>query len=219
MSRYRNPIFAVPTFQSSVRDNNRIKELIFPIINEHKKSGITEPPDGWFTDKLTTSFMDDDFSNKLISDDDLGTEIKNQYFDVLKTFFNASFECDIADIWYNYYQDKEYQEPHPHFGSYNSPNHFACVHFLNYNPKIHSPLTFCDPLRLVRLSTLERTGFGGYDENIDVNAREGDLVMFPSYLEHEVRPAPPTPEYPRITISFNIKIHKFGDDIEENEPS
>lgn len=219
MSRYRNPIFAVPTFQSSVRDNDRIKELIFPIIHEHRKSGITEPPNGWFTDKLITSFKDDKFNNKLISDDDIGTEIKNQYFDVLKTFFNTSFECDIADIWYNYYQNKEYQEPHTHFGTYNSPNHFACVHFLSYNPKIHSPLTFCDPLRLVRLSTLETIGFGGYSENIDVNAREGDLVMFPSYLEHEVRPAPPTPEYPRITISFNLKIHKFGDDVEEDEPS
>ena len=112
MSRYRNPIFAVPTFQSSVRDNDRIKELIFPIIHEHRKSGITEPPNGWFTDKLITSFKDDEFNNKLISDDDIGTEIKNQYFDVLKTFFNTSFECTIKDIWYNCYKNQEYQESH-----------------------------------------------------------------------------------------------------------
>ena len=32
--------------------------------------------------------------------------------------------------------------------------------------------------------------------------------MFPSYLEHEVKAGPPTPEYPRITISFNIRLNK-----------
>ena len=63
------------------------------------------------------------------------------------------------------------------------------------------------------------TGFSGYSDKFRVNAKEGDLVMFPAYLEHEVKAGPPTPEYPRITISFNVKITKFGDDVEENELS
>ena len=76
MSRYRIPIFPVSIFQSSVRDNSRIQELVYPMINEHKKSGITQPPDGWLTDKLITSFEDDNFNDKILSDDGPHKEIK-----------------------------------------------------------------------------------------------------------------------------------------------
>jgi len=37
------------------------------------------------------------------------------------------------------------------------------------------------------------------------------LIMFPSWLEHEVKAGPPTPDYPRITLSFNIKMHRYGE--------
>jgi hypothetical protein len=37
-------------------------------------------------------------------------------------------------------------------------------------------------------------------------------VMFPSYLEHEVKAGPPTPGNPRITISFNIKMLRYGNE-------
>jgi hypothetical protein len=218
MSRYRIPIFPVSIFQSSVRDNSRIQELVYPMIK--KSSGKHDnPPDGWLTNKLITSFNDDDFNESIISDDGPNKEIKDQYIEVMGSFFNTSFECEIKDIWYNYYIDQEYQESHTHFGDYNDPNHYACVHFLSFNPEIHSPLTFEDPLKLVRSTSHEMTGFSGYSDKFRVNAKQGDLVMFPAYLEHEVKAGPPTPEYPRITISFNVKITKFGDDIEENGPS
>ena len=43
--------------------------------------------------------------------------------------------------------------------------------------------------------------------------------MFPIYLEHEVKSGPPTPEYPRMTISFNIRITKFGEEVKPDEPN
>lgn len=218
MSRYKIPIFPVSIFQSSVRDNSRIQELVYPMIK--KSSGKHDtPPDGWLTNKLITSFEDDEFNDSIISDDGPNKEIKDQYIEVMGSFFNESFECEIKDIWYNYYIDQEFQESHTHFGDYNDPNHYACVHFLSFNPKIHSPLTFEDPLKLVRATSHEMTGFSGYSDKFHVNAKEGDLVMFPTYLEHEVRVGPSTPDYPRITISFNVKITKFGDDIKKNGPS
>ena len=36
---------------------------------------------------------------------------------------------------------------------------------------------------------------------------EGDMIMFPSYLEHEVKAGKPTPNNPRITISFNLQLY------------
>jgi len=215
ISRYHIPIFPISIFQSPVRDNRRIQELVYPMIK--KSSGKHDvPPEGWLTNKLITSFEDDDFNDNLLSDEGIGKEIKDQYVEAMGTFFNTSFECDITDIWYNYYIDQEYQESHTHFGNYNQPNHYACVHFLSFNPQIHAPLTFDDPLRLVRSWSHEMTGFSGYSDKFHVNAREGDLVMFPAYLEHEVKAAPPTPEYPRITISFNVSILKFGEELQND---
>jgi hypothetical protein len=34
--------------------------------------------------------------------------------------------------------------------------------------------------------------------------------MFPSYLIHSVEPSPPTLDYPRITISMNIRVMEYG---------
>ena len=39
------------------------------------------------------------------------------------------------------------------------------------------------------------------------NISEGDIIMFPSYLEHEVKAGKPTPNNPRITISFNLTLY------------
>jgi hypothetical protein len=36
--------------------------------------------------------------------------------------------------------------------------------------------------------------------------KEGDFIMFPSYLSHSVKPGKPTPDYPRITIAFNFRV-------------
>ena len=37
------------------------------------------------------------------------------------------------------------------------------------------------------------------------------MIMFPSYLEHEVKSGRPTPDNPRITISFNLNLFWMGE--------
>ena len=34
--------------------------------------------------------------------------------------------------------------------------------------------------------------------------------MFPAYLKHEVKSYPPTPDEPRITVSFNITVTEYA---------
>ena len=41
------------------------------------------------------------------------------------------------------------------------------------------------------------------------DVEEGDLLMFPCYLQHCVPPGKKT-NYPRITISFNIRVTQYG---------
>ena len=217
MNRYRSPLFPVSIYQSSVSDNEKIKELFYPLVEKHN-SKHTQAPQGWFTDKLQTSFEDEELK-EIMGDlnTDIGKELNRQYSDTIKTFFDIPFQLQINDIWYNLYENGEYQESHTHFGTYNNPNHYACVHFLNYDPSVHSPLCVLDPLRHIRISSFEYFNESDYkDDHQFLDVKQGDVVMFPAYLEHEVRPGPPTPGNPRVTISFNIKVLDAGEHLREN---
>ena len=213
MSPYLKHIFPVNMYHGTVENNAAIKEQILPLIEKYgNKHNIT--PEGWLTNHLKTSFDDEDFNNMMLDkNSDIGKVLLKQYINVLENFFDRNFSVEITDMWCNLYSDGEYQEAHTHFGTWKKQNHFACIHFVSYNPEIHSPLRLYDPSRHIRVSSFEFFDKRNYSDNVDVNAREGDFIMIPAYLEHEVNPGPPTPDYPRITISFNVCVT----DIEEDD--
>ena len=210
MSRYRKELYPISIYHNRVEDNERMKELIVPQIEENLKD-IAPVPNGWLTTKCKTSFDSDDINGSIFYNGEHSEEIRGQYMNVLKSFFDKDWEIDIPSMWFNYYTNGEYQEGHTHLGTYNAPLHFACVHFLSLDPERHSPLAFTDPLTVIRTPMFEMDS-SNYGEKYYVNAKEGDFVMFPSYLEHEVKAGPETPDYPRITVSFNIRMLRYGDE-------
>lgn len=194
--------FAVTYYKGNVRDNEKLKELVIPLVDETKND--CQVPEGWLTTKIKTSFENDKISNSLSNI----AELKSQYFEVIKDFFDDKFQIEVDDIWYNSYTDGEYQEAHNHLGDALAPSHFACVHFLSFDPLIHSPLTFTDPMANIRHLSINMNS-ENYEQKHYPNVREGDLIMFPSYLDHEVKSFPPTPDSPRITISFNVTVTRY----------
>jgi predicted 2-oxoglutarate/Fe(II)-dependent dioxygenase YbiX len=208
--KYRRELFPITIFQGSVENNEILKELTIPHIKSTKNIS-NSAPDGWFTNKIITSF-DKEELNKNLTEGDVGDELRRQYLKVLSSFFDDYWEISITNLWYNYYENGEYQEDHTHVSVLNDI-HFSCVHFLSYDSNIHAPLTFNDPLRLTRNFSMEMKS-NRYSERYNIFPKEGDFVMFPSYLSHEVKPGKPTPQYPRITISFNINVNSYG-----NEPN
>jgi len=109
--------------------------------------------------------------------------------------------------WYNYYVKYSNQEIHHHIDLRN--NYFPLfsgVHFLKLN-KDHSQLTFYNPNQLSIL--YDRTNFFKNDikssfryKIFELDIKQGDIIIFPSFLEHAVFPQ--KIDDPRITISFNI---------------
>tara|TARA_A100001201_G_scaffold52148_1_gene51624 strand:- start:568 stop:1194 length:627 start_codon:yes stop_codon:yes gene_type:complete len=199
----RIDLFPVSYYKGTVENNNVLKETILPIVE--KTVGELETPEGWLTTNIKTSFEDETISNALAN----CQEVKRQYFNVIKGFFDDKFRLEIDDIWYNSYTNGEYQEAHNHCGDALAPTHFACVHFLSFNPEVHSPLTFIDPIETLRhLSINMKTE--EYSDRHYPSVDEGDLVMFPAYLKHEVKSYPPTPDDPRITVSFNITVTEYA---------
>ena len=210
MSRYRKELYPISIYHNRVEDNERMKELIVPQIEENLKE-IAPVPGGWLTTKCKTSFDSDDINGSIFYNGEHSDGIRGQYMNVLKSFFDKDWEVDIPNMWFNYYTTGEYQEGHTHLGTFNAPLHLACVHFLSFDPERHSPLVFTDPLTVIRTPMFEMDS-SNYQEKYHVNAKEGDFVMFPTYLEHEVKAGPPTPDYPRITVSFNIRMLRYGDE-------
>ena len=89
-------------------------------------------------------------------------------------------EYHLSDIWYNYYKQGQYQEPHIHDGN----GGFTAVHYLIFDPQYHTPTLFDDPkIKSPRV-------------------KSGDIIFFPDSFSHYV-PQNETDE-PRLTIAFTI---------------
>ena len=89
---------------------------------------------------------------------------------------------------------------------------FLLFIILKYDPEIHTPTIYLNPYRQVSL-------FGAPDRDADPSTRppmwtglsalpveEGDLVIFPGFLEHKV-PRQTSDEL-RVTLSFNFNLYE-----------
>jgi|TARA_R100000030_G_scaffold1166_1_gene1160 uncharacterized protein (TIGR02466 family) len=117
----------------------------------------------------------------------------------------------FENLWYNYYVRGSNQEYHTHLSD---SSLYSAVYFLKYDKEVHPPLTFYNQSntylyysgkestkRLYSHTNIEHSNmFGSYN----LEASEGDFVIFPSSLPHGVFIQ--TSDEPRITISLNISL-------------
>jgi hypothetical protein len=210
--QYRNKIFPVTYYKDTIENNDEIKKSLIPILNERYKD--LKPPNNWITNKLHTSFdrINDDCDELFFGGHNFyPTILEKSYKKCFENFFNDEYIISIKNIWYNYYLEDEYQEWHDHLGSTFNPAHFACVHFLSYDDEIHQPTIFKDPLNKLRDHSCELE-YDFHGQQHIPNIKEGDFLMFPSYLDHCVYPVKKSQKCPRITISFNVFLLKYGEE-------
>src|SRR5210317_423907 len=99
-----------------------------------------------------------------------------------------NFIFNVNDIWINKYSKKDYQGSHVH------PDNFS---FIIYYKTDKSYTVFNSPVKSLLESLDNKIFYRDYESNF----QQGDIVIFPSYLEHWVRP-----NSNNITVSGNIKI-------------
>lgn len=197
-------MFPITYYHLSMTDNDTLKELLVNKIVADAKN--LEIPEGWFTNKLMTSFDGEPRGKEIFfgKDDSYQKVLEKRYGACINAVFDAPYKIDIDEIWYNVYMNGEWQEDHDHVGGpYGS--HYSCIHFLSFNPEIHEPVQFRDPLAQLRNLSVELDR-NNYSHTWMPNIKEGDFIMFPSYMTHCVQPGKPTPDYPRITIAFNFRV-------------
>jgi len=209
MNRYRKDLFSIPIFQTNIRKNETLKELLLPKIEKCYKDKRIPVPEGWNTDRVYTTFDRKKLNDEIFGDPNVAHPY---YFDCIKKFFDDEFRISIHETWFNLYVNGEYQEEHDHMSAsiFAAPSHFSCIHYLSFDKERHEPVRFTDPNEKVRYSSLNLKCFN-YNTVYTPEVEEGDFLMFPSYLNHYVKPSIPTPDYPRVTISLNFAVIDYGD--------
>ena len=200
-------VFPITYYHLSMTDNDMLKDLLVDKIVADAKN--LEIPEGWFTNKLMTSFDGEPRGKEIFfgENDSYQKVLEKRYGSCINAIFDAPYKIDIDEIWYNVYMNGEWQEEHDHVGGPHG-SHYSCIHFLSFDPKIHQPVEFRDPLSQLRNLSVELDR-NNYDHTWYPDIKEGDFIMFPSYLAHSVKPGKPTPDYPRITIAFNFRVLNY----------
>lgn len=114
--------------------------------------------------------------------------------------------------WYNAFSKSHFQEPHTHL-----PRYFSAVHYAIFNEKEHLATTFinpnqsaCQAVREVQKNIIPKLTPSLLEHSLYMeyftpqNITQGDLIIFPAFLNHYVKPN--LSEKRRITITFNVDI-------------
>lgn len=204
---YKKPLFPIHIFQNNIKENHILQNEVFEKIQYlHSKNNL-KIPSGWETDKLFTSFNYEDLNLKIFNN----SRCQKEYYRYCEKFFDLNVQLGIDNLWFNCYTNGEWQEIHSHSGNcvFQYPATFSCIHFLKFDPEIHSPVVFVDPYEPLRNVSLEMAS-NRYQSKYAPNIKEGDIIMFPSYLQHFVPKGKPSPNNPRITIAFNLQVLEYG---------
>lgn len=190
---------------------------LFPVqilcfrFSKHKNYFFLDPgyrsktPAGWNCDVNSTFPM-------IPNDDPLVIpQVRDRLIKDISTECNAELQnerlpqCDITTFWYNAYHCDQSQERHDHMDG-RCPTFLAGIYY-NANP---SPTTFF-PLsvnfRAIRHRGIEQSGIkDSMRDSYHHTPQEGQIILFPPYLEHEVRSS--LSDKMRLTFSFNLVLRK-----------
>lgn len=189
-------IFPHGIYKYSVEDSDAASEELIQIYNNKRfESGYNHISD---SEKLFSTFGNDDLPTV-----DL---ITNFYCDVISEFskeVGLQGEVTVDDMWMNVYEKNCFKGNHTH-----APSQWSLCHFILFDPKLHKSLCFHNPSRVILGSNypygvdtqVNRYWFAEYVPYIE----QGDVLIFPSYLEHSVPLN--TSNQLKATVSFNFRI-------------
>lgn len=196
---------------------------IFPIsiiqieFDKHHKYNFSDiekkvhKPSSWERPLNTTfpNILDDDIFISPIVRDCLLIDITKCIKKVFNQL-NLASDIYIQDFWYNIYHDNQGQEIHDHLGGALVSNPFWSGIYYNKNS---SPTVFIRPGKLYKMqsnsgegdSILSPSFFGRYKTEV----KDGDIILFPPYLDHFVESEEWHKDNMRLTFSFNVDIFKI----------
>lgn len=173
-------LFPVRIYKFKLESHKEIKEKYLDKIIESYDSKLYNIPSGWETNRIHTSFDQE----QIIKD------LPLEYYKIFDKIFDHPWKGTFS-CWHNVIKNGEYQETHHHL-----PAYYSAIHFLKFDHFEHLSPVFYDPNRLVNHQYTS--------QKFSPEIEEGDVIIFPSYLEHFV----PGKNYKthRVTVSFNLTL-------------
>ncbi len=165
-------------------------------------------PRNW-TDPLHTTFPgipDNDLIVPSIVRDNLARDLKDSIVNVFKRI-DLPTTIDFINLWYNIYHDNQGQEKHHHLCLVGESTPFWSGIYYNKNA---SPTKFYNDNRMI-----DTQKYIGYEKgpigsclasDASPQVEDGDIILFPPYLNHSVESKPECKNNMRMTFSFNIKL-------------
>jgi hypothetical protein len=186
------PLFAIPVVKLRLPESAALKQQFLPEMLRRYEAGYYPKPKQWETERVHSSF------GKEPRDQVVGT-MPPAYQRLLRQFIAVNNPS--IQLWHSvYWTREEYQERHHHI-----PCHMSFIHFLAFDKNEHRPPLFYDPARMIK-AYCEHYGLppAYFNEGAQIEVEEGDVLVFPSYVEHSV----PAGKYtkPRVTVSMNVTL-------------
>ena len=113
---------------------------------------------------------------------------------------NPLHQFKMTEAWLNKYQRGDSQEVHTHIGADNCT--FSCSYFAQYALN-DARFLFYDPDQTKHLGEFTKH-YDGVVNTWFPDVQEGDIIIFPSWLHHQVEPH--RSDTTRITVSANFKV-------------
>ena len=113
---------------------------------------------------------------------------------------NPLHQFKMTEAWLNKYERGDSQEVHTHIGADNCT--FSCSYFAQYALN-DARFLFYDPDQTKHLGEFTKH-YSGVVNTWFPDVQEGDIIIFPSWIHHQVEPH--RSDTTRITVSANFKI-------------
>lgn len=215
-------VFPKFVYRGTLETHEKWKELIVPIIERRYKeqNGTNSYDDSgaacWNCD-CYTSFFDESMTDyQKETEIDIAALLNDISVHIQKVVKAADFYPHaflVSQSWFNAYGPKQNQESHNHV-----PSDLSGVYYITYDPAVHKATTFLNPDRMYfeglrygkRYYDEAMRQYGCYKEELTLETLEGDIVIFPSQLEHMVHKQPGIEVNRdgklRISFSFNVEL-------------
>ena len=194
-------LFPVPLLKIKFKDHYKYN---FPEVERRDQK-----PDSWVRSLHTTfpGIPDDDLIVSPMVRDSLMRDLKDAVVEVSQEL-NIPTNIYLLQLWYNIYHDNQGQERHNHLGGVgNSPPLWSGVYY-NKN---------ASPTQFFRSDSSYKTQiFDGYKQSalapclcpwVAPSVEDGDILLFPPYVEHSVESTLEHKNKMRMTFSFNINLN------------
>ena len=193
-------LFSVPVFHYSLNDygkhNKKLLVYIYDLYNQDKIGVQRSNVDGWhsksfkITDKNSPAYAFFQETKKYVVD----------VFNVFGWKYNPE-KVRMTEMWAIINKKNNLNTAHTH------PNNYLSSAYYVKAPENCGTIKFTNPNSVARERFPEIETETDFNQNsVEIKPKEGDLLIFPSYLTHSVNRNQTDED--RIVISFNIDISR-----------